>query len=234
MKGRLIFGFFWTLVLTACGSDKKAESTEPAAVFIYTDYKVSAEEESDSVTIMLQFRDESLEEQNIRFADAGQVTLDGKPLGAGQTKMLGTYYEIRLPLKGFTGKHEIVFTDKKGKKHPDYFLFEPLKLAVELPDTISSPELKLEFEPLHTDRPVIRVVINDTSYLGEGINKAFRLRENHLVIDTTAISSLHEGPVMLQCWLESETETNDPATAGGLIAVSYSFRRQFYLRKSVK
>lgn len=230
--GRQILGILSLLVLSACGSGSGVKSNEPASVFIYADYKISAEEESDSVTVLLQFRDESVEEQNIRFAKENQVMLDGKPLQAGQTKILGTYYEMRLPLEGFSGKHEILFTDRRGKKHPDYFLFETLSLAEPLPDTISAPELELRFAPVNTERPIVRLVLNDTSFIGEGINRTVRLKNNQVLLDTADLAVLHEGPVMLQCYLETETETNDPDMAGGLITVSYSFRRQFILRRN--
>ena len=223
---------FWIILagLASCREKNGNSGHEPIAGLIFADYKISAEEGSDTVTILLQFRDESRDEENIGFENGGLLRFDGESLEAGHSKMLGIYYETRKPLAGFTGKHTIEFTDRDHHKHQETFNFETLILQEEVPDTLEAGNLELHFAPLTGKNSQFRIVLTDTSYLGNGISHACEVKNNTVIIPASEMIMLHKGPVMLQCYLEDERESGDTGLAGGIISVTYGLKRRFFLK----
>ena len=108
---RLVYFFFLLLLFfgIAC-SNKEQSDKEVNQENIYFDYKVTASEGDDNLTVMLQYRDGEGGDA-ISIKETGNVMLDDEPVPEGSTRMTGAFYELYKPVDSFTGKHSIIFTD---------------------------------------------------------------------------------------------------------------------------
>lgn len=224
---------FWSgccllVAFSAClgstGSEKGIKTDD-----IFFDYKVWGEEGNDSVTITLQFRYGGQYGPTIALEEPAFVALDGERLSVDSSSITGPIYQVSKPVQTFTGKHNIVFSDLNGKKYNVAFRFSPFTLQTTLPDSIPVKRLDLTFRGLDKE-DYVRVLLTDTSYLGEGINRVDTILYNKLMIYREDLMRLSPGPVQMEFIKEAESEIENATAAGGIITVTYTIRREFYLR----
>ncbi|MBL7746827.1 MAG: hypothetical protein JNM19_05330 [Chitinophagaceae bacterium] len=214
------------LLMTGCASkDKQADTNQ-----FFFDYTITGEEENDSVTIMLQYREEEAGEV-VSIEGKGQVKLDGIPLLAESTKITGAYYEVQRPLAEFAGNHTIIFTTNANKEYKEEFTFQPLQLLTTLPDSLPAEELVLELNGVEKG-DLIRILMTDTIFGSEGIERLDTIQaDNRLLISREEMTGLASGPIQLELVKESEDPIQNATPGGGRLYRSFRLKREFWLVK---
>ena len=195
---------------------------------IYFDYKITANESDDNLTVMLQYRDGE-DGDAIAIKEPGAVLLDGEPMSATNTKMSGTFYEVHKPIAAFAGKHNIVFRTIDKKEYKEEFNFRPVSLSTAFADTFRRNDLALELDGLDT-ADFIRVLMTDTSFKNEGINRVDKVLNGRLVITKADLENLANGPIQLEFIREYERSVKNGTEEGGRLQITYSIKREFFLK----
>jgi hypothetical protein len=217
------------LFLHSCiARDKKqTEATDPD--YLYFDYQVIAEEGNDNLTVLLQYREDDEEGEPVSVSRLGTVSLDGEELPGDSTRRTGFFYETHQPINTFTGQHRITFTMTKGKEYEEEFDFQPVVLLTPVADTLVRGEWELELQGLEPE-DYVRVLLTDTSFAHDGINRVDTVRNGRLVIPTAEMESLAPGPVQLELIREYERPVKNGTAGGGRLLINYTIRRQFFLK----
>ncbi len=226
MNRRFSFLFFLFSVSFLGCNNKKDKNYEADPETIWFDYQVTGGEGDDNLTILLQYRGGGEEENGIA---AGEVKLDGETIAADSTKMTGVFYELHKPLTAFTGKHSIVFTDINKREYKEEFDFKPIVLLTPVNDTVKRDELVFEFDGLDPEDHV-RVLLTDTSYINDGINRVDKVLNGRLVITKSDLENLANGPVQLEFIREYERPVKNGTKEGGRLLITYSLKREFILK----
>jgi len=226
MRYRLPIFIIATIFFSACKGKNDKIATDPENIFF--DYKITAEEGDDNLTVLLQYKYGDEEGYAFAIDKPGKVLLDGQPLAADSTKMTGVFYEAHKPIPAFAGKHAISFTSPGGAEYKEDFDFKPIILLSEVPDSIQRDDLVFEFEGLDSE-DYIRVVLTDTSFENEGINRVDTVLNGQLIISRDKLSGLANGPVQLEFIREYERPVKNDTEAGGRLQIIYSLKRQFIL-----
>jgi len=218
--------FFSSLLLAACFS---AAREEPAAMDdIFFEYSVNAEEGNDSVSVLLKFKEFDEYGQAISI-EPGMVSLDGVSISADSTPMTGPFYTLNKHINEFTGKHRIEVVLPDQKKYREDFSFQPFSLRAAIPDTLKRSKLQLEFNGLASGE-VVRLIVTDTSFTGDGIHRLDSIWNNRLLITRNELSFLESGPINLELTRESAKRLRYGTSAGGVLSMSYSIRKECWLR----
>ncbi len=225
-----IFSFCFFI---ACNNDgphvEEIDSNDIDAGSIWFDYQVWGEEGNDSLTIKLQFRFDNENGETITLSEPAKVEFDGRVLQAAYSKMTGEYYELRQALSTFTGKHTIRFTSNSGTQYKEEFTFRPLSLETEIPDTLQRGKIIFQWDGLDKVDHV-RVLMTDTSYTSEGINRVDTVKNGQIIISDTDMSGLANGPIHLELIREDIRDVENGTFAGGRISISYGLSREFILK----
>jgi hypothetical protein len=223
------FLFFVSSILFLGCNNKKDSDKGVNPDNIYFDYQVTAAEGNDNLTIMLQYRSGGEEGDGISIAEPGKVILDGETLLVDSTKMNGTFYELHKPIAEFAGKHHILFTDINKKEYKEDFSFQPVVLLTPVADTAQRNDLVFEFEGLEA-KDYVRVLMTDTSFANNGINRVDAVINGRLVITKKDLESLANGPVQLEFIREYERPVKNGTEEGGRLLITYSLKREFFLK----
>lgn len=222
----IISGFCCLLSCSGNDNDKTAV-VDPH--LIYFDYQVTGEEGSDSVTVMIQYRLKKRRGPSIRLHHPSHVQLDGKTIAPDSTKITGPYYATQLDVAGFTGKHEIVFTDINKKQYREEFYFQPVIFGTSIPDTIIRESIDFQLKGLNdTDR--IRLVLYDTSRHNDEINRLHTVINGKVSISRADLEMFKKGPLYLDILREEDRPVMSTTAAGGRIAITYSLKRELFLK----
>lgn len=225
---RALPGFLAVLILAGCfGSAEREPLSDPEDIFF--DYKIWGEEGNDSVMVMLQFREYDAFGETILITEPGSVTLDGRRILADSTPMTGPFYTAYKHVKDFTGKHTIAYTDINGRKYKEEFNFSPFMIRSELGDTITRSKLTILFDGLNK-RDLVRLLLTDTSFTSDGINRLDTIWNNKLIISRGDLLSLQNGPINLEFIRENERRVSERTAAGGTISILYTIRRELFLQ----
>jgi hypothetical protein len=196
------------IVLAGCTNEREPEnSTEVDPEAIFLDYQVKGEEGNDLITVLLQFKYDDEYGGTLLLEKPGKVELDGEQIPADSSKVTGPFYEIQKPVVWLNGTHQIVFTDNNGEKFTQLFDFRTLSLLTPVPDTIHRADLNFEFPGGSED--YIRLLLTDTSFTGNGINRLDTVRNGRLVINKKDLENLANGPVQLELIREEEKQLLD-------------------------
>lgn len=213
--------------MAGCFGSASRDKAEPEQ--IYFDYKVTGEEGNDSVSVVLKFKEYDEFGPAVSI-EPGTVTLDGRPVPADSSSMTGPYYAAHRHIREFTGRHTIQVILPDDKKYEDEFYFRPFSVRSGISDTIHRSRLLLEFEGLDKN-DIVRILMTDTSFTGEGINRVDTVWNNKLTITRNALSYLENGPINLELVREQEMPLRNATDAGGAISIFYSIRREFWLKE---
>ena len=213
-----------SILFLNCNNKKGNDEVNPDAV--YFDYQITGKEGDDNLTVLLQYRDGG---QDGDAVSMGKVILDGELLPADSAKMSGIFYELHKPIAEFAGKHSIVFTDINKKEYKEDFSFQPIFLLTPVTDTAQRSDLVFEFEGLEA-KDFIRVVMTDTSFANNGINRVDAVSNGRLVITKDDLETLANGPVQVEFIREYEKPVKNGTDEGGRLLITYSLKREFFLK----
>jgi len=195
---------------------------------IYHDYRITAEEDRENVTIVLQYRDGE-DGAPIGLDEALGVKLDGADLQPDSTRLSGAYYEAERPLADFSGNHTITLTDARNKVHKAKFRFQPFTLAEEIPERVPKKPFSIRLNNFPEGEA--RLVMIDTSFVSPDINEDIVIKNGEISIGNDKLANLAFGPVNMEIHFEETKPLKKISREGGRILISYSLRRQFELTK---
>ena len=229
----LIILFISVFIIISCKGKRSGNNNKVDPETIYFDYKITGEEGDNNLTVMLQYRDGSEEGAAISIGEWGRVTLDGETVPGDSTKMTGVFYEFHKTIATFAGKHSIVFTDFNKKEYKEEFNFQPFSLLTPVADTLQRSELLFDpmvigFAGLETE-DYVRVLLTDTSFANDGINRVDTVRGGRVTITETDLKNLANGPVQLEFIREYERPIRNGTERGGKLSINYSLKREFIL-----
>ncbi len=216
------------VLLISCTNTDKEMGNNADPDNLYFDYQITAAEGNDNLTVLLQYRAGDEEGEGISITEPGKAMLDGVMLPADSNKMTGTFYELHKPIVEFAGKHSIVFTNLNKKEYKEDFSFQPVVLLTPVTDTVQRNDLVFQLDGLDSVDH-IRVLLTDTSYINDGINRVEKVVNGRLVITKADLESIANGPVQLEFIREYERLIKNATEAGGRLQVTYSLKREFVL-----
>ncbi len=193
---------------------------------LWFDYQVTGKEGNDNLTVMLQYKYGG--EDGTAIA-AGKVVLDGEIFPADSAAMTGIFYELNKPIASFSGNHTILFTGMDNKQYKDSFNFQPLLLLKPVADTLQRSELVFNLVGLDKE-DYVRVLLTDTSFINNGINRMDKPINGKLFISKTDLESLSNGPVQLELVREQERMLKKGTEEIGRLLITYSLKRELFLK----
>jgi hypothetical protein len=231
LSSKIQLGFFIitvALLSVACkNSDKPANDFDAENIFF--DYTITGQEGDDNLTILLQYKEGDEEGTAVAIEEPGKILLDGEAVPGDSTKRTGPFYEVNKPIASFAGKHIITFINPANTAYNEEFEFQPLSLVTIIPDSLQRDSLVIEFEGLESEE-YIRVVITDTVFENEGINRVDTVINGRLIISKTDLQNLVNGPVQLELIREYERPIKNGTEQGGRLRISYGLKRELILR----
>lgn len=226
--GSAFLSNFILLILFSCNSSDSSKGKSIITDDIYFEYSITAEEGDDNLTIKLQYLDGDEKGKAFTLEEPGKTELDGEILLADSSKLSGTYYEIQKPIETFSGKHHIVFTNSNGKQYEETIDFKPFVLLTQINASVKRDSLVFDFEGLETVE-FVRVVITDTSFYNEGINRLDTVRNGRLIVSGNELENISNGPVQLAFIREFERPIRNGTEAGGKVSITYIIKRNLIL-----
>jgi hypothetical protein len=223
-----LFLFLSLLLFLSCNSNEIGSTKDVNPETIYFDYKLWGEEGNDDITLMLQYRYAGKNGTTLVLDEPAKVELDAVEIPADSSTLTGAFYEVIKPVKEFSGKHVIVFTDANNKQYKEEFSFSPIELRTSLPATIRRDNLVFELEGLEP-LDYVRVILNDTSFTSEGINRVDTVHNGRVIISRSDLKDLVNGPVHIELYRESERLIKDATREGGKLSITYGIKRDFQL-----
>jgi hypothetical protein len=217
----LLSGLF---VMGCQTADKKVQRDKG----IYLDYQVHAKEGDDNLTVLLQFRQDDEEKDVMVTLDPGEVRLDNKELQSDTTGAGDVFFETHQPIQNFAGTHSLLLKDIEGDEYEEEFDFQPFQLTTILADTIRRADLVFEFANLEKGG-IIRVLMTDTSFINDGINRVDRAVGGRVTIPLADLDKLANGPVQLEFIREFQRPVKKSPGGGGRLLLTYSLSREFIL-----
>jgi hypothetical protein len=217
-----------SIFLVTCNSNEIGSSKDVNPEAIYFDYKIWGDEGNDNLTIKLQYRFGGENGTTLLLDEPSKVELDGEVLKADSSKITGVFYEVQKPVVSFTGKHTITFTAGNNKQYRESFNFQPISLANPVPAAIQRGNLVFLFNGLSREDNV-RVLMTDTAYLSEEINRVDIVTNGRLIINQEELLTLTNGPIHLEIIKEEERPVKNGTREGGRFSISYGLKREFIL-----
>lgn len=219
---------FVTCIIGGCtAEDNRRNNVDPEAIFFV--YNIWGEEGKEEVVVMLQYLSGGATGKAIQISEPANVQLDGEVLNADSTVMSGAYYESRLHLEDFIGKHSIVFTDLNGREYKEDFQFIPITLITEIPPVVDRGNLNLQLDGVQPGDK-LRVLLTDTSFTTEDMNQLYEVEDNTINIQKQQLDIIASGPVTLQIFKEEELPIKNGTRKGGRLSITYGLTREFDLR----
>lgn len=229
---KVFFVVVCSLALASC-LNNKAEKEESKGIdpqTIFHDYRITAEEDRENVTIMLQYRI-GKDGDPLSLNEALSVKLDGTPLQPDSTRLSGAYFEAERPLAEFAGNHTISLTDARNKEHKAEFNFQPFTLAEEIPERVPKKPFSIRVSNFQEGEGEVRLVMIDTSFASQDVNEDIVIENGEIRIGNDKLANLALGPVNMEIHFEEVRPLRKISREGGRLQLSYSLRRQFELTR---
>jgi hypothetical protein len=220
----LLFLVIFSVVVNAC-----RQKDAPPDLFF--DYRVWGDEESGMITVRLQYRTGGLDGQPIPLPPQTVVAFDGFRVHPDSSRRNGPYYEADRPADGFGGIHRIEFTAPGAAAITEEFGFPLFSLATPLAEDLPRQDIVLQFEGLK-DGDLVNTLVNDTSFLGRGIDRMDTVRDGRILITRTDLLNLANGPIHLEIYKEDERRLKKGGQQGGRLWLSYGINCEFELREA--
>jgi len=218
-----------SIFLFSCNSNEIGSSKDVNPEAIYFDYKIWGDEGNDNLTVKLQYRFGGENGTTLTLEKPAKVELDGEIIPVDSTKMLGAFYETEKSIENFNGEHTITFTAFNEKKYREKFGFQAISLKTKLPAALKRGKMLLEVDGLEA-KDFVRVILTDTSYASEGINRVDKIKNGQIIITEEDLKSLVNGPIQLELIKEEERAVKNGTREGGRISISYGLKREFILK----
>ena len=217
-----------TFSQSSCTSNEIGDSKDVNPDAIYFDYKIWGDEGNDNLTVKLQYRFGGKNGTTLTIEKPAKVELDDELIPVDSSKMTGAFYEIHKPINKFNGEHTITFTDINEKQYSEKFRFQPLQLKTSLPEVLKRGKMLLEVDGLDGES-FVRVILTDTSFASEGINRIDTIKNGQIIITEEDLKSLVNGPIQLELIKEEERKIKNGTREGGKLSISYGLKREFIL-----
>jgi len=228
LKKRCFLPLFLLLVWSCQNNPEPERISKTSSKNLFLDYKITGEEGFDKLTILAKVRYAGKNGKGLLLEKPAKLELDGEIFPADSAAMPGVFYELNKTIENFSGNHIIQFTDFSGEEYKEEFSFAPLVLLNEFTEPIKRNDLQLNFSGVENGQ-LVRVLITDTSFTGDGINRVDTIRNNMLVISKYDLSQLHNGPIQLELIKIIEDPVSNDTGGGGTIRIHYTLRREFVL-----
>ena len=195
---------------------------------IYAKYSIWGEEGKELVNVFFQFQSGGPDGQALSLINPAKVLLDNNFLIADSAREGGVFYELQMPVEDFDGAHTITFIDADKKEYRQEFSFTSFRLKNKIGDTLNRNEMVLNVEGLK-ENELVRVVITDTSFEGDGVNEMDTVRNNQLDL-RKFLRAISNGPINLHLYKEEERLLNNGSSGWGEISITYGLKREFELK----
>jgi hypothetical protein len=217
------------IIFSSCNDAEIGSSKDVNTESIFMHYLVSGEEQDSNVTVTLRFSFGGPRGTTLVLDEPGKVELDGVKLRVDSSRLGGAYYEVIRPVKEFTGRHTIVFTGYNETRYTEEFDFRPMRLLTLIPDSLQRSDLVLELDGLEAE-DYVRVLVTDTSFHSQEINRVDTVRNGRLVIKEKEMEGLVNGPVRLELFREHIKPLKNATREGGQLSINYGIKRSFLLK----
>ena len=231
-KKLLTFLYSMLILSSACVNNRRDDLNEMDTNDLYFDYTIVGDEESNNVTVRLQYRLGGAGGKTWLIPSPGKVELDGELMASDSSKLNGFWYEVNKPLDEFEGQHEIVFTNA-GETYKQAFDFSLMSLNTAVPQIIYRDDLVFEFDGLSPGDP-IRVLVTDTGFYTRGIDRIDTVRDGQILISRDDLDKVKDGPIIIEFYRDTEQELTESTEQGGRLAISLALRRVSELKDSTR
>ena len=230
LKGRnfLYILLPWLLAGWSCKDQPRHRSDDYAAMPLYCDYRISGDDESGHVTVLMQFRAGGPDGPGMLLEKPAAVLFDGYELTPDSSRNHGVYYEQRWLASEFNGHHEVAFITGGGDTLRETFRYPVFGFAQPVPPKMAVADLEIELTGLPANDS-LHILLLDTSYRNAGIDRYIRLQNNKILLSTDDFSRLEKGPVLFDIYRDEERELGETYEAGGRLALSYALHSRFLL-----
>lgn len=195
---------------------------------LYCDYRVSGDDESGHVTVLMQFRAGGADGPGVLLEEPAAVYLDSYTLDADSSRNHGVYYEQRWLAHEFDGRHVIRYIDLAGDTLVEQFHFPVFGFRDSFPARIPVADLEIELTGLEGE-DTLHILMMDTSYKSRGVDRYIQLINNKIRIPAEDISRLRKGPVLLDIYRDVDRQLGSEPAGGGRLFLSWALRRRFVL-----
>jgi hypothetical protein len=214
-------------MVTGCKNKDKPIKNGIDADWIYFDYTITAEEGSENVTCVFQYKNYDAEGKAIDI-EPGKVELDGQQLQSDSARLSGFYYEVQKPVDSFAGKHSVVFINADGKEYKNEFDFLPFS-AEDLPVKIKREPFTIQLKNFPATEKSVRLLLLDTAFASSGFNDLVPVIDGKIEIDESILSTIKAGPINFELYMEQEVPLKQTTKAGGKVSITYGVRKEFDL-----
>ena len=195
---------------------------------LFHDYQITGEEGAEQVSILVQFRERNSYGPTVELMNGSNIELDGIPLQLNKETRSGPIYVASRTVNEFAGKHQLVYTNGKGKKWRQELDFSVFGLI----DTnlFKKPVDSSGFElSIRSSSPVrrLRVLMTDTSYAGKEVDEKKTVTQNRLSVLAADLKGLKPGPIQLELVSEYHRTMEGKGQLWGTLHVAYTVRREF-------
>lgn len=195
---------------------------------LYFDYNITAEENGDNVTCVFQYKNGDAEGKAINI-EPSKVEIDGQELNWDSARLSGFFYEVQKPIDSFAGKHIVVFTSPDGKQYKNEFEFSPFILEKEFPGKVHRKPFEIELKNFPVTEKSVRLLLLDTAFESSGFNDLVPVIGGKINIDQSILSTVRNGPINFELYMEQEIPLRQSTKAGGRISITYGLKREFDL-----
>src|SRR5687768_12785212 len=189
---------------------------------VYAKYSIWGEEGKEFVNAFFQFQSGGPDGKTLLLKEPAKVFLDDHLLIPDSARETGVFYELQIPVEDFDGDHTITFINADQKEYKQQFSFTPLRLKNEIGETLSRNKMVLDVEGLK-ENALVRVVITDTSFKGEGVNEMDTVRNNQLDL-RKFLRVISNGPINLHLYKEEEKLLNKDSSGWGELFITYGLK----------
>jgi hypothetical protein len=221
----LIFGF--AAILAGCTNRDKVNNII-SYDDLYFDYNITAEENGGNVTCVFQYKNGDAEGKALNI-EPSKVELDAQELKWDSARLSGFFYEVQKPIDSFAGKHTVVFTRPDDKQYKNEFEFSPFTLEKKLPGKIHREPFEIELKNFPVTEKKLRLLLLDTAFESTGFNDLVPVIDGKINIDSFILSTVRNGPINFELYMEQEIPLRQATKAGGRISITYGLKREFEL-----
>lgn len=217
--------FIPIFLILSCSSGEIGNSKDVNPETIYIKYNVAYDEGSEKVETLAQFRFAGEEGTTLVLNNPSKFIFDHKEIVVDSNRYYpGAYYKADFAPAEFSGKHEWEYTDATAKVYKQSFDFRPFYLAEEIPNEISAnSNLEIKIKGL-AEGDNITCEITDTSINTADDKSDYVLKNNAIIIPSSALQKLASGPVDFHISITYNEPLQEPTKEGGVFEYYYGLR----------
>lgn len=213
------------ILLFGCASNEIGNSKDVNPDTIYTSYQISYTQGDDMVSCLARFRFAGKNGTTLVLTKPSGVTLDGEDMPVDSSKVAGAYYSLDKKFAGFTGTHNLVFTDINGKTYTQTFEFKPFKLSAAIPAKTGAEDMQVAFDGLK-DGSFVHVVAEDTSSATEDISRIDTVKNGGILLTAADLGRFKNGPIDMEFYVDTDSPLENSTSEGGKLNFSYRLKQQ--------